>query len=166
MCSWKRDLGICKNWSRVVVSFLFDVLMLEMHWKIVAHYWCYYAWHFSYLLRRVDVAVAIGFALLSFMLLVSSLMTLYLRRFWLFSVVVCFSIFLLARLRLSRQTLARKRERRLPLSIWAFILVVAHMMYTSKQGLISWLLVNLVFDGHSWCSQYSSRAQLFPASLR
>ncbi|KAG4973341.1 hypothetical protein AAZX31_11G065800 [Glycine max] len=66
---------------------------------------------------RFDVAVAIGFALLFFMLVFSSLMTLYLRHFWLFGVVICFNIFLPTRLRMSRQTLARNRERRLPLSI-------------------------------------------------
>ncbi|CAJ1930106.1 unnamed protein product [Sphenostylis stenocarpa] len=66
---------------------------------------------------RGDVAVAIGFALLFSMLVVSSLVTLYLRHFWLFGVVICFNIFLPARLRLTRQTLARNRERRLPLSI-------------------------------------------------
>nr|KYP66751.1 hypothetical protein KK1_013059 [Cajanus cajan] len=66
---------------------------------------------------RVDIAVAIGFALLFFMLVVSSLMTLYLRHFWLFGVVICFNIFLPARLKMTRQTLARNRERRLPLSI-------------------------------------------------
>ncbi|KAL2348509.1 hypothetical protein Fmac_002509 [Flemingia macrophylla] len=66
---------------------------------------------------RVDVAVAIGFALLFSMLVVSSLLTLYLRHFWLFGVAICFNIFLPARLRMSRQTLARNRERRLPLSI-------------------------------------------------
>ncbi|KHN36123.1 hypothetical protein glysoja_003246 [Glycine soja] len=68
-------------------------------------------------IARVDVAVAIGFALLFLMLVFSSLMTLYLRHFWLFGVVICFNIFLPARLRMSRQTLARNRERRLPLSI-------------------------------------------------
>ncbi|RZB78691.1 hypothetical protein D0Y65_029188 [Glycine soja] len=66
---------------------------------------------------KFDVAVAIGFALLFFMLVFSSLMTLYLRHFWLFGVVICFNIFLPTRLRMSRQTLARNRERRLPLSI-------------------------------------------------
>ncbi|KAG4987916.1 hypothetical protein JHK85_030899 [Glycine max] len=68
-------------------------------------------------LSPFDVAVAIGFALLFFMLVFSSLMTLYLRHFWLFGVVICFNIFLPTRLRMSRQTLARNRERRLPLSI-------------------------------------------------
>nr|XP_007156934.1 hypothetical protein PHAVU_002G029600g [Phaseolus vulgaris]ESW28928.1 hypothetical protein PHAVU_002G029600g [Phaseolus vulgaris] len=64
-----------------------------------------------------DVAQAIGFALLFSVLVVSSLTTLYLRHFWLFGVVICFNIFLPARLRMTRQTLARNRERRLPLSI-------------------------------------------------
>ncbi|KAK8471775.1 hypothetical protein PHAVU_002G029601 [Phaseolus vulgaris] len=66
---------------------------------------------------RGDVAQAIGFALLFSVLVVSSLTTLYLRHFWLFGVVICFNIFLPARLRMTRQTLARNRERRLPLSI-------------------------------------------------
>ncbi|RYQ80240.1 hypothetical protein Ahy_Scaffold1g106778 isoform B [Arachis hypogaea] len=51
------------------------------------------------------------------MLVVLSVMTLYLRCFRLFLVVIGLCIFLPVRLRLSRQTLARKRERRLPLSI-------------------------------------------------
>ncbi|KAL1316411.1 hypothetical protein HN51_068601 [Arachis hypogaea] len=70
-----------------------------------------------YFHSRVDVAVAIGFALLFTMLVVLSVMTLYLRCFRLFLVVIGLCIFLPVRLRLSRQTLARKRERRLPLSI-------------------------------------------------
>ncbi|CAL0331861.1 unnamed protein product [Lupinus luteus] len=70
-----------------------------------------------HLQTRVDVAVAIGFSLLLAMLVVSTLITLYLRRFWLSLVLICLNIFLLSRLRVSRQTLARKRERRLPLSI-------------------------------------------------
>jgi len=119
---------------------------------------------FSCLCFRFDVAVAIGFALLFFMLVFSSLMTLYLRHFWLFGVVICFNIFLPTRLRMSRQTLARNRERRLPLSIWEFILVVS-CLYTGRQGLISRLLINLVFRGYSWCSKILSRMQLFPASF-
>ncbi|MED6123021.1 hypothetical protein PIB30_045431 [Stylosanthes scabra] len=70
-----------------------------------------------YFHSRVDVAVAVGLALLFTMLVVLSFMTLYLRRFRLFLVVIALCIFLPVRLRLSRQTLARKRERRLPLSI-------------------------------------------------
>jgi len=70
---------------------------------------------------RGDVAEAIFFALLFSVLVVSSLTTLYLRHFWLFGVVICFNIFLPARLRMTRQTLARNRERRLPLSIWELL---------------------------------------------
>nr|XP_004509251.1 uncharacterized protein LOC101512887 [Cicer arietinum] len=70
-----------------------------------------------HIITWVDVSVAISVALVFCMLVVISCMTLYYRRFWIFLVVVCFNIFLLIRLRASRQTLARKRERRLPLSI-------------------------------------------------
>ncbi|KAF7809735.1 Complement factor I light chain like [Senna tora] len=70
-----------------------------------------------YITTRVDVAVAVVFALMFCMLVVSSCLTLYFQRFWLFLVVVCLSTFLFIRLKLSRQSLARKRERRLPLSI-------------------------------------------------
>lgn len=110
---------------------------------------------------RVDVAVAIGFALLFSMLVVLSLMILYLRHFWLLGVVVCFNIFLPVRLKMSRQTVVRNRERRLPLSIWEFILVVSRFL-TDRQALISCLLINLVFHGYTWCSKYSSRMRLFP----
>ncbi|XP_054808534.1 uncharacterized protein LOC129310649 [Prosopis cineraria] len=66
---------------------------------------------------RVDVAVAVIFALSFCILSVLACITLYFRRFWIFLVVVCLSISLFIRLKVSRQALARKRERRLPLSI-------------------------------------------------
>ncbi|KAI4327586.1 hypothetical protein L6164_020026 [Bauhinia variegata] len=65
----------------------------------------------------VDVLVAISCALVFCLLVISSCLALYYRCFWLFLVVICLSIFLPVRLRVSRQTLVRKRERRLPLSI-------------------------------------------------
>ena len=58
----------------------------------------------------------------------SSLMTPYLRHCWLLSVVKLLKF--LTCLRLSWQTLARERKRKLPLSTWAFSLVVSHIMYT------------------------------------
>ncbi|WJX95374.1 hypothetical protein P8452_76700 [Trifolium repens] len=70
-----------------------------------------------HIITWIDVAVAISIALLFCMLAIISCMTLYLRRFWIFLLIVSFSILLLIRLRASRHTLARKRERRLPLSI-------------------------------------------------
>lgn len=69
---------------------------------------------------RIDVAVAIFWALLFSVLLVSSYITLYLRHYRISFVIICLAIFLPVRLGISRQTLAKKRERRfmLPLSMW------------------------------------------------
>uniref|UniRef100_A0A5B7BR03 Uncharacterized protein n=1 Tax=Davidia involucrata TaxID=16924 RepID=A0A5B7BR03_DAVIN len=66
-----------------------------------------------------DVAVAIFCASLFCVLVVSSYVTLYFRYFWLSFVFICLGILLPICLRISRQTLARKRERRLllPLSM-------------------------------------------------
>ncbi|PSS30822.1 Undecaprenyl-diphosphatase [Actinidia chinensis var. chinensis] len=67
----------------------------------------------------VDVAVASLLAFLFCVLLVSSYVSLYFRYFWLSFVIVCLGVLLPIRLRRSRQTLARKRDRRLflPLSM-------------------------------------------------
>ncbi|KAL6346372.1 hypothetical protein AAG906_033168 [Vitis piasezkii] len=68
---------------------------------------------------RADVAVAILWALLFSVLLVSSCMTFYFRYFRLSSITVCLVILLLIRLRASKKAFARKKERRLllPLSM-------------------------------------------------
>lgn len=68
----------------------------------------------------VDVAVAIFWATLFSMLVVSSYVTFYLRHFWLSLFILGLSILLPIRLRSFRQAVARKRERRLllPLSMW------------------------------------------------
>ncbi|KAJ7952990.1 NADH-ubiquinone oxidoreductase chain [Quillaja saponaria] len=66
-----------------------------------------------------DVVVAVFFAVVFFVLVLSSYLTLYFRHFWLSLVIICLGIFLPIRLRMSRQALTRKRERRLllPLSM-------------------------------------------------
>ncbi|KAK4416557.1 hypothetical protein Salat_2481200 [Sesamum alatum] len=66
-----------------------------------------------------DVAVAIFWALISFVLLVSSYITLYLKHYHISFIIVCLGILVPIRLRISRQSLARKRDRRLllPLSM-------------------------------------------------
>ncbi|KAK9285422.1 hypothetical protein L1049_024615 [Liquidambar formosana] len=66
---------------------------------------------------RADVAVAIFWALLFKALLVSSYVALYFRHFWLSFFIMCLSILLPVRLRINRQAVVRKRERRLPLSM-------------------------------------------------
>ncbi|KVI02861.1 hypothetical protein Ccrd_018874 [Cynara cardunculus var. scolymus] len=69
--------------------------------------------------RRVDVAVAILWATLFIVLVTSSYMTLYFRHFWLSFAIICLGILIPIRLRISRQTIARKKDRRLllPLSM-------------------------------------------------
>ncbi|GMY11539.1 NADH-ubiquinone oxidoreductase chain [Fagus crenata] len=64
-----------------------------------------------------DVSVAIFWALVFSMLVISSYVSLYFRHFWLSFVIICLGIFLPIRLRISRLALARKRERRLPLPL-------------------------------------------------
>ncbi|OAY60728.1 hypothetical protein MANES_01G134700v8 [Manihot esculenta] len=66
-----------------------------------------------------DVIVAIFWALVFSMLVISSYVSLYFRHFWLSFLIICLGIFLPLRLRSSRQVLTRKRERRwlLPLSM-------------------------------------------------
>ncbi|GMN29474.1 hypothetical protein TIFTF001_002453 [Ficus carica] len=66
---------------------------------------------------RADVAVAIFWAFVFSMLVVSSYTALYFRHFRLSFVIVCFGVFLPIRLRISRQALAKKRDGRLPLSM-------------------------------------------------
>ncbi|CDP02031.1 unnamed protein product [Coffea canephora] len=63
-----------------------------------------------------DVMVAILWASLFSALVISSYVTLYFRHYWVSFVIMCFGIFLPVRLRISRQVLARKKERLLPLS--------------------------------------------------
>ncbi|WOH00386.1 hypothetical protein DCAR_0519745 [Daucus carota subsp. sativus] len=66
-----------------------------------------------------DVTVAILLLALFSILVISSLVTLYFRHFWLCLSIICIGIFIPLRLRNSRKSLARKRERRmlLPLSM-------------------------------------------------
>ncbi|KAK7836280.1 hypothetical protein CFP56_022776 [Quercus suber] len=64
-----------------------------------------------------DVAVAIFWAVVFSMLVISSYVSLYFRQFWLSLIFICLGIFLHVRLRISRLALARKRERRLQLPL-------------------------------------------------
>ncbi|KAF4350260.1 hypothetical protein CsatB_024575 [Cannabis sativa] len=69
---------------------------------------------------RYDVAVAIIWALVFTMLVVSSYLALHFKHFRLSVFIFCLGVFLLLRLRISRHTLARRsRERKmlLPLSM-------------------------------------------------
>lgn len=71
------------------------------------------------IISSADVTVAILFAILFSVLVISSYVTLYFRHFWLSFFIICLGILLPISLRISRQALARKRERRmlLPLSM-------------------------------------------------
>ncbi|KAL7141767.1 hypothetical protein ABFS83_08G075700 [Erythranthe nasuta] len=66
-----------------------------------------------------DVAVAIFWAVIFIVLLITSYATLYLKHYWVSFFVVCLGILVPIRLKFSRQSLARKRDRRLllPLSM-------------------------------------------------
>ncbi|KAG8384001.1 hypothetical protein BUALT_Bualt04G0072500 [Buddleja alternifolia] len=66
-----------------------------------------------------DVAVAIFWVLIFVVLLFASYITLYLRHYWLSFAILCLGILIPIRLRISRHSLARKRDRRLllPLSM-------------------------------------------------
>ncbi|KAJ0040399.1 hypothetical protein Pint_28268 [Pistacia integerrima] len=66
-----------------------------------------------------DVAVAVFWALLFSMLVISSYVAFYFRHFWISFFILCLSIFLPLRLRSCRQAVAKKRDRRLllPLSM-------------------------------------------------
>ncbi|KAG6385933.1 hypothetical protein SASPL_154816 [Salvia splendens] len=64
-----------------------------------------------------DVALAVFWALLFIALLISSYITLYLKRYWVSYIVLCLGILLPIRLRILRQSLARKRDRRLMLPL-------------------------------------------------
>ncbi|KAK3011623.1 hypothetical protein RJ639_011125 [Escallonia herrerae] len=64
-----------------------------------------------------DVAVAIFWGLVFTVLVVSSYVTLYFRHFWLSFLIICVGILLPIHLRVSRQSLARKRDRRLMLPL-------------------------------------------------
>ncbi|KAF5765114.1 hypothetical protein HanRHA438_Chr15g0712141 [Helianthus annuus] len=67
----------------------------------------------------VDVAVAILWATLFIVLVISSYMALYARHFWLSLAIICAVVLVPIRLRISRQTITRKKDRRLllPLSM-------------------------------------------------
>ncbi|KAI3813521.1 hypothetical protein L1987_18246 [Smallanthus sonchifolius] len=67
----------------------------------------------------VDVAVAILWVTLFIVLVTSSYMTLYFRHFWFSFAIICLGISIPIRLRISRQTIAKKKDRRLllPLSM-------------------------------------------------
>ncbi|KAG6401928.1 hypothetical protein SASPL_138796 [Salvia splendens] len=66
-----------------------------------------------------DVALAAFWAFIFIALLFSSYITLYLKHYWVSSIILCLGIFVPIRLRILRQSLARKRDRRmmLPLSM-------------------------------------------------
>lgn len=115
-----------KPWFLLLLWDDFIRLTYEIYWRWLGHDIMRLCLTISLNSCRVDVAVAIALALVFCTLVLISCMTLYLRRFWIFLLVVCFIILLLTRLRASRQTLARKRERRLPLSIWAFCRDISH----------------------------------------
>lgn len=76
-----------------------------------------------------DVALAAFWALIFFVLLISSYVTLYLQHYWISSFILCIGILLPIRLRILRQSLARKRDRRmlLPLSMWISSTMVKHL---------------------------------------
>ncbi|CAH1429140.1 unnamed protein product [Lactuca virosa] len=67
----------------------------------------------------IDVGVAVFWLIVLIILVTSSYMTLYLRHYWLSFIIICLSISIPIRLRISRQTIARKKDRRLllPLSM-------------------------------------------------
>ena len=147
---WCRLIHVANatQWNKAWVLLLWDDfirLTYKIHWRWLGHDTMPLCLTISLISCRVDVAVAIAFALVFCMLVVISCTTLYFRRFWIFLLVVSFSIILLIRLRASRQTLARKRERRLPLSIWAFFVVISHRMYTGRQRIDISYIINLVF---------------------
>lgn len=109
--------------------------------------------------HRADVTVAILWALLILLLVISSYVTLYLRHFWLSFVMVCLGILLVIRLRISKQALARKRERRLllPLSMWALLYPALGFQLNNlaRAGL---QLVHRLTSCHWWksgCFQFS-----------
>ncbi|KAG6412420.1 hypothetical protein SASPL_125098 [Salvia splendens] len=64
-----------------------------------------------------DVALAVSWTLLFIALLLSSYITLYLKRYFVSSIILCLGILLPIRLRILRQSLARKRDRRLMLPL-------------------------------------------------
>lgn len=68
------------------------------------------------IIYRSDVVLAVFFAVLFGALVISSYLTLYLRHYWISFVIICIGVFLPWRLRITRQALARKKERLLPLS--------------------------------------------------
>lgn len=75
------------------------------------------------IIYRSDVVLAVFFAVLFGALVISSYLTLYLRYYWISFVIICIGVFLPWRLRITRQALARKKERLLPLSFWSVTLV-------------------------------------------
>lgn len=77
-----------------------------------------------FVIYRSDVVLAVFFAVLFGALVISSYLTLYLRYYWISFVIICIGVFLPWRLRITRQALARKKERLLPLSFWSVTLVV------------------------------------------
>lgn len=91
-----------------------------------------------------DVALAGFWALIFIVLLVSSYVTLYLKHYWLSLAILCIGILLPIRLRILRQSLARKRDKRLllPLSMWISSIMAEHLrMFTcSKIGFFSCIL--------------------------
>ncbi|CAN1121878.1 hypothetical protein LINPERPRIM_LOCUS2444 [Linum perenne] len=70
-----------------------------------------------HLVSWTDVAVAFSWALVFSMLVVSSYAASCFWHFWFSVPEICLAMFLLIRLRSSRQALAKRRERVLPLSM-------------------------------------------------
>ncbi|KAM3252398.1 hypothetical protein CQW23_05056 [Capsicum baccatum] len=64
-----------------------------------------------------DVAVAVFYALLFCVLIVSSYVAIYLRHYWSSFLIICLAVILPVRLRMLRQAHARKKVRQLPLSM-------------------------------------------------
>lgn len=85
---------------------------------------------------RADVTVAIFWALVFSMLVISSYVSLYFRHFWLCLIFICLGIFLPVHLKKSRLALAKKRERRLqlPLSMWTSMAVKSCLCTLAENG--------------------------------
>ncbi|XP_019172955.1 PREDICTED: uncharacterized protein LOC109168398 [Ipomoea nil] len=70
-----------------------------------------------FLTTWADVAVAIVWALLFCVFVISSYLTLRSKHYWISLIILCISVSLPVRLRILRQANARKRVRLLPLSM-------------------------------------------------
>ncbi|CAI0420023.1 unnamed protein product [Linum tenue] len=70
-----------------------------------------------HLVSWADVAVALVWALVFSMLVILSCLAIHFRHFWVSAIEICLATLLLLRLQSSRQALAKKRDRGLPLSM-------------------------------------------------